>query len=66
MFGVAEEDIGEGIEVLGFRCCQVVGEGVGGVVDVGAGGFDEAGGPFPPGLIFCPWTSEIVREVPAP
>ncbi|MFG2627996.1 calmodulin-binding protein [Streptomyces sp. NPDC048473] len=27
---------------------------------------DEAGGPFLPGLIFCPWTSELVREVPAP
>lgn len=27
---------------------------------------DEAGGPFLPGLIFCPWTSKLVREVPAP
>ncbi|MFF1647212.1 calmodulin-binding protein [Streptomyces sp. NPDC058240] len=27
---------------------------------------DEAGGPFLPGLIFCPWTSTLVREVPAP
>lgn len=25
---------------------------------------DEVGGPLPPGLVFCPWTSEIVREVP--
>lgn len=27
---------------------------------------DEAGGPFLPGLVFCPWTSKLVREVPAP
>lgn len=27
---------------------------------------DEAGGPFLPGLVFCPWTSRLVREVPAP
>ncbi|MFJ2090298.1 calmodulin-binding protein [Streptomyces sp. NPDC087901] len=27
---------------------------------------DEAGGPFLPGLIYCPWTSKLVREVPAP
>lgn len=44
MFGVVEEDIGEGVEVLGFRCCQVAGERVGGDVDVGAGGFDESVG----------------------
>lgn len=44
LFGVAEEDIGEGVEVLGFHCCQVASERVGGVVDVGAGGFDESVG----------------------
>ena len=27
---------------------------------------DEAGGPFLPGLIWCPWTSKLVREVPQP
>lgn len=27
---------------------------------------DEAGGPFLPGLYFCPWSSELVKEVPAP
>lgn len=27
---------------------------------------DEAGGPFLPGGVFCPWTSRLVREVPAP
>ncbi|MET9655454.1 calmodulin-binding protein [Streptomyces sp. NPDC006510] len=27
---------------------------------------DEAGGAFLPGLYFCPWTSRLVREVPAP
>ncbi|MBT2231260.1 calmodulin-binding protein [Nonomuraea sp. NEAU-A123] len=25
---------------------------------------DEAGGPFLPGLIWCPWTSRLVRELP--
>jgi hypothetical protein len=27
---------------------------------------DEAGGAFLPGLIWCPWSSRLVREVPAP
>ncbi|TYB47082.1 calmodulin-binding protein [Nonomuraea sp. PA05] len=27
---------------------------------------DEAGGAFLPGLVFCPWTSRLVRELPAP
>ncbi|MET8390278.1 hypothetical protein ABZV14_45705 [Streptosporangium canum] len=27
---------------------------------------DEAGGPFLPGLIWCPWTSLLAREVSAP
>lgn len=27
---------------------------------------DEAGGPFLPGLVWCPWTSRLVRELPAP
>ncbi|MEV0143663.1 MULTISPECIES: calmodulin-binding protein [unclassified Nonomuraea] len=27
---------------------------------------DEAGGAFLPGLMWCPWTSRLVREVPAP
>ncbi|MFD0021024.1 calmodulin-binding protein [Streptomyces sp. NPDC058382] len=27
---------------------------------------DEVGGAFLPGRYFCPWTSTIVREVPAP
>ncbi|MGY5130460.1 BP74-related protein [Streptomyces nigrescens] len=27
---------------------------------------DEAGGPFLPGLIWCPWSSQLVREVPQP
>lgn len=27
---------------------------------------DEAGGAFLPGLVFCPWSSTLVREVPAP
>ncbi|MEW2439993.1 calmodulin-binding protein [Streptomyces caniferus] len=27
---------------------------------------DEAGGPFLPGLVWCPWTSKLVREVPQP
>ncbi|MFI6964440.1 calmodulin-binding protein [Streptomyces sp. NPDC050255] len=27
---------------------------------------DEAGGAFLPGNVFCPWTSTLVREVPAP
>ncbi|MFI6512340.1 calmodulin-binding protein [Streptosporangium sp. NPDC050855] len=27
---------------------------------------DEAGGAFLPGLLWCPWTSRLVREVPAP
>ncbi|MFF7229278.1 calmodulin-binding protein [Streptomyces sioyaensis] len=27
---------------------------------------DEAGGPFLPGLIWCPWSSSLVREVPRP
>ncbi|MEU8936154.1 calmodulin-binding protein [Streptomyces sp. NPDC048409] len=27
---------------------------------------DEAGGPFLPGLVWCDWTSRLVREVPAP
>ncbi|TDB83133.1 calmodulin-binding protein [Actinomadura sp. KC216] len=27
---------------------------------------DEAGGAFLPGLIWCPWTSRLVREIPAP
>jgi hypothetical protein len=27
---------------------------------------DEAGGAFLPGLIWCPWTSRLVREVPGP
>ncbi|MFB9207662.1 calmodulin-binding protein [Nonomuraea spiralis] len=27
---------------------------------------DEAGGAFLPGLVWCPWTSRLVREVPAP
>jgi len=26
---------------------------------------DEAGGPFLPGLVWCPWTSTLVRELPA-
>ncbi|WP_442942106.1 BP74-related protein [Nonomuraea sp. NBC_00507] len=26
---------------------------------------DEAGGAFLPGLVWCPWTSRLVREVPA-
>ncbi|WP_225097815.1 calmodulin-binding protein [Streptomyces sp. CoH27] len=25
---------------------------------------DEAGGAFLPGLVWCPWTSRLVREVP--
>jgi hypothetical protein len=27
---------------------------------------DEAGGAFLPGLVFCPWTSRLTREVTAP
>ncbi|QMU77020.1 calmodulin-binding protein [Streptacidiphilus sp. PB12-B1b] len=27
---------------------------------------DEAGGPFLPGLYWCPWTSRLIKEVPAP
>ncbi|TJZ42263.1 calmodulin-binding protein [Streptomyces piniterrae] len=27
---------------------------------------DEAGGAFLPGLFWCPWSSRLVREVPAP
>ncbi|WP_211328515.1 calmodulin-binding protein [Thermomonospora umbrina] len=27
---------------------------------------DEAGGPFLPGLLWCPWTSRLARELPAP
>ncbi|WP_018547733.1 calmodulin-binding protein [Streptomyces sp. LaPpAH-108] len=27
---------------------------------------DEAGGAFLPGLHWCPWTSRLTREVPAP
>ncbi|MED7929537.1 calmodulin-binding protein [Nonomuraea sp. LP-02] len=27
---------------------------------------DEAGGAFLPGLFWCPWTSRLVREIPAP
>ncbi|MEU4088493.1 BP74-related protein [Streptomyces aureus] len=27
---------------------------------------DEAGGPFLPGLIWCDWSSRLIREVPAP
>ncbi|MEU8381950.1 calmodulin-binding protein [Streptosporangium sp. NPDC048865] len=27
---------------------------------------DEAGGAFLPGLVWCPWTSKLVRELPAP
>ncbi|PWI45188.1 calmodulin-binding protein [Streptomyces sp. ICBB 8177] len=27
---------------------------------------DEAGGPFLPGLYWCPWTSRLVRELPSP
>ncbi|MEU3991227.1 calmodulin-binding protein [Streptomyces platensis] len=27
---------------------------------------DEAGGPFLPGLVWCPWSSELVREIPQP
>ncbi|MET9039329.1 BP74-related protein [Streptomyces mirabilis] len=27
---------------------------------------DEAGGPFLPGLLWCDWTSRLIREVPAP
>ncbi|MEU7004712.1 calmodulin-binding protein [Nonomuraea sp. NPDC046570] len=27
---------------------------------------DEAGGAFLPGLVWCPWTSHLVREIPAP
>ncbi|WP_043633353.1 BP74-related protein [Nonomuraea candida] len=26
---------------------------------------DEAGGAFLPGLIWCPWTSRLIRELPA-
>jgi hypothetical protein len=27
---------------------------------------DEVGGPLLPGRVWCPWSSELVREVPAP
>ncbi|MEV5499762.1 calmodulin-binding protein [Nonomuraea fuscirosea] len=27
---------------------------------------DEAGGAFLPGLVWCPWTSRLVRELPSP
>lgn len=27
---------------------------------------DEAGGPFLPGLYWCPWTGRLTAEVPAP
>lgn len=27
---------------------------------------DEAGGAFLPGLVWCPWTSRLIREIPAP
>jgi hypothetical protein len=27
---------------------------------------DEAGGAFLPGLYWCPWSSRLVREIPAP
>ncbi|MFF5534597.1 calmodulin-binding protein [Streptomyces cinerochromogenes] len=27
---------------------------------------DEAGGAFLPGYVWCPWSSRLVREVPAP
>ncbi|MEU6724770.1 calmodulin-binding protein [Nonomuraea wenchangensis] len=27
---------------------------------------DEAGGAFLPGLVWCPWTSRLVREIPTP
>ncbi|RFS86676.1 calmodulin-binding protein [Actinomadura spongiicola] len=27
---------------------------------------DEAGGAFLPGLVWCPWTSRLLREIPAP
>ncbi|MER7684479.1 calmodulin-binding protein [Streptomyces sp. NPDC097610] len=27
---------------------------------------DEAGGAFLPGLVWCDWTSRLIREIPAP
>lgn len=27
---------------------------------------DEAGGAFLPGLVWCPWSSRLVKEIPAP
>lgn len=27
---------------------------------------DEAGGAFLPGLVHCPWTSRLIRELPTP
>ncbi|WP_327103736.1 BP74-related protein [Nonomuraea glycinis] len=27
---------------------------------------DEAGGAFLPGLVWCPWSSRLVREIPMP
>lgn len=27
---------------------------------------NEAGGPFLPGLVWCDWSSRLVREIPAP
>ncbi|TMR06441.1 calmodulin-binding protein [Actinomadura soli] len=27
---------------------------------------DEAGGAFLPGLVWCPWTSRLIREIHAP
>ncbi|MET9447401.1 BP74-related protein [Streptomyces cinerochromogenes] len=27
---------------------------------------DEAGGAFLPGYVWCPWSSRLIREVPAP
>jgi hypothetical protein len=27
---------------------------------------DEAGGAFLPGLVWCPWSSRLIREIPAP
>lgn len=43
-FGVVEECVGEGFQALGVCGCQSLGEGGGGVVDVGAGAFDESVG----------------------
>ncbi|WP_329614698.1 calmodulin-binding protein [Streptomyces brevispora] len=27
---------------------------------------DEVGGPFLPGRVYCPWSSRLIKEVPAP